>query len=281
MKHHLNIFTFLFLIATVQTYAQDLQGRAYYKTKRKVEITMDSTSVGSAQQQQINDLLQKKFQKEYVLSFNKTQSVYKEVESLGDASDASGTGINIVGINLGGSGNDIYYKDIAAKTYTSQRETFSKQFLIKDSLPKIEWQLENETKQIGNYTCYKATFTKEVERKQLDFSDTSKKEKVVTKTLVTTAWYTPQIPVSNGPDQYWGLPGLILEVNDGSTVMICNKIVMNAQEKIDITEPVKGEKVDQKTYNEMMLKKAEEMSKIYGGNKKKGNGQTFKIKIGG
>ena len=104
---------------------------------------------------------------------------------------------------------------------------------------------------------------------------------MVTKTLVTTAWYTPQIPVSNGPDQYWGLPGLILEVNDGSTVMICNKIVMNAQEKIDITEPVKGKKVDQKTYNEMMLKKAEEMSKIYGGNKKKGNGQTFKIKIGG
>ncbi|WP_340066826.1 GLPGLI family protein [Ascidiimonas aurantiaca] len=281
MKHHLNIFTSLFLFATVLVNAQDLQGKAYYKTKRKVEITLDSTAASSAQQQQLNALLQKKFQKEYVLSFNKTQSVYKEVESLGDAGDASGTGINIVGINLGGSGNDIYYKDVAAKTYTSQREAFSKQFLIKDSLPKMEWQLESETKQIGNYTCYKATFTKEVERRQLNLSDTAEKEKVVKETLVTTAWYTPQIPVSHGPDKYWGLPGLILEINDGSTVMICNKIVMNAQEKIDITEPVKGKKVDQKTYNEMMLKKAEEMSKIYGENRKKGNGQTFKIKIGG
>jgi GLPGLI family protein len=30
--------------------------------------------------------------------------------------------------------------------------------------------------------------------------------------VVTTAWYTPQIPVSNGPRNYHGLPGLIMEV---------------------------------------------------------------------
>ncbi len=33
------------------------------------------------------------------------------------------------------------------------------------------------------------------------------------KQIEVVAWYTPQIPVSNGPGEYWGLPGLILEIN--------------------------------------------------------------------
>ena len=45
------------------------------------------------------------------------------------------------------------------------------------------------------------------------------------------AWYTPQIPVGHGPAEYWGLPGLILEVSAGNTTMLCSKIVMNPAEK--------------------------------------------------
>jgi GLPGLI family protein len=37
--------------------------------------------------------------------------------------------------------------------------------------------------------------------------------------VTITAWYTPEIPVSQGPEGYWGLPGLILEVNDGKTTI--------------------------------------------------------------
>ena len=35
----------------------------------------------------------------------------------------------------------------------------------------------------------------------------------VPKTIEVTAWYTPEIPINQGPADYWGLPGLILEVN--------------------------------------------------------------------
>jgi GLPGLI family protein len=50
----------------------------------------------------------------------------------------------------------------------------------------------------------------------------------------------PEIPVSQGPEGYWGLPGLILEVNDGKTVLLCSKVVLNPKVKAEIKAPSKG-----------------------------------------
>jgi GLPGLI family protein len=36
----------------------------------------------------------------------------------------------------------------------------------------------------------------------------------IPKDVTITAWYT-EIQVNQGPENYWGLPGLILEINDG------------------------------------------------------------------
>ncbi|NAS29405.1 GLPGLI family protein [Flavobacteriaceae bacterium R38] len=282
---NLMIWGIVFTVGSI--HAQELQGVAYYKTKRKVEITLDSTSALSGQQKQINEMLKKQFEKEYVLNFNKTASTYKEVESLGDASTGSG-GIRINAITIGAGGKgDILYRDTKNKTYTHQQESFSKQFLVQDALEERDWKLENETKQIGNYTCYKATFTREIEVQSFtsfnkNEDDAESDKKVEKRKIVTTAWYTPQIPVSHGPSTHWGLPGLILEINDGSTIMICNKVVLNPKEKVEIIEPKKGKKVNGEEFAEIVKKKVEEMNKIYGGGKKgKKNGNTFSIKIGG
>ena len=73
------------------------------------------------------------------------------------------------------------------------------------------------------------------------------------------AWYSPMIPVSQGPTEYWGLPGLILELSAGNTTMLCSKIVMNPEEKIEIKRPTKGEVVTKKEYNEIITGKMQEM----------------------
>ena len=49
-------------------------------------------------------------------------------------------------------------------TWNEVRDTFGKVFLIQDELEPIEWQLESDTKYIGEYQCYKATYTKKVEK---------------------------------------------------------------------------------------------------------------------
>jgi GLPGLI family protein len=82
------------------------------------------------------------------------------------------------------------------------------------------------------------------------------------------AWYSPVIPVSQGPTEYWGLPGLILELSAGNTTMLCSKIVMNPEEKIKIKRPTKGQVVTKKEYNEIISGKMQEMRD----NRGRGNG---------
>ena len=98
-------------------------------------------------------------------------------------------------------------------------------------------------------------------------------------TISITAWYTPQIPVSTGPGNYHGLPGLILEVNDGTETVVCNKIILNPKDDIDISEPKKGKEVTQSEFDEIMKKKMKEMEDRYNSERRDGN--EIEIKIGG
>ena len=104
-----------------------------------------------------------------------------------------------------------------------------------------------------------------------------KKEKV---DVVTTAWYTPTIPVSNGPGNYAGLPGLILEIHEGKQTIICSEIVMNPKDKIKIEEPKKGKKVSQKQYEKIMAKKSKEMMDKFK-SRRNSKGKNIEIRIGG
>lgn len=281
--------------------AQDFQGVATYKTLTKLNLKLDSTSLGSTKakssdvnistemREQIMEQLKKGSQQTYKLSFDKEQSIYKKEEKLEKPKPNSG---NVsFSINFSGGAGDILYKNIKEKRYTSSSETFSKLFLIQDELQEHDWKLENETKNIGEYTCYKATKTftrKETVRTFTSFNvngkdkeDEKKKAPETKEVEVTvTAWYTPQIPVSTGPDIYHGLPGLILEVNDGRTTTICSKIEINPKDGFEIKEPKKGKKVNQKEYDKIVKKKSEEQMEQFRSRRRSGESVQM-IKIGG
>ena len=73
------------------------------------------------------------------------------------------------------------------------------------------------------------------------------------------AWYTLQIPVKHGPAEFWGLPGLILEVSAGNTTMLCSEIVMNPKERKEIVAPDKGKIINKKDYRTTIVGKMMEM----------------------
>ena len=77
------------------------------------------------------------------------------------------------------------------------------------------------------------------------------------------AWYTPQIPVSSGPQSYWGLPGLILEINAGRTTMLCTEIVLNSADTVKIEKPTKGKKVNREEYNKIIEVKTDELKERF------------------
>lgn len=67
-------------------------------------------------------------------------------------------------------------------------------YYYEDNDYPMKWQLSPETTVINGYKCQKA-FTKFEGRKYV-------------------AWFTRQIPISNGPYKFGGLPGLIVSIKD-------------------------------------------------------------------
>ncbi|MBQ4818501.1 GLPGLI family protein [Aquimarina sp. MMG016] len=269
------IVLMLFLIKSIS--AQDFQGVVTYKTNRKMDLKLEDSKMNADMQKQIQEMIKKQFQKEFTLTFNTSESIYKEEQTL----EAPQQAIGGVRVMVAGSGtSDILYKNIKEERFSGKREMLGKVFLVKDQLEKLDWKLEDETKKIGNYTCYKATAKRMEQRVRSITIDNDKKEETPAEEeeITITAWYTPEIPVANGPGNYWGLPGLILEVNNGEQSMLCNKIVLNPKKKVEIIEPTKGKIVTQEKFEEIMQKKMKEMRDRMS---HRGDGESVRIRIGG
>jgi len=227
------------------------------------------------------------FEKTYILTFDKVSSIFKEEEVL-EAPGQRGFGMWGNSFSAGPQ-----YKNVKTQQFIQDQEFFGRQFLITDSLQKLDWKLGTETKQIGQYLCMKATATKTVDEfdwrsmRRRDRNNQDKATKTdstktisvsdeieVPKTIEITAWYTLQIPVNQGPGEYWGLPGLILEVNADRTTILCSKITMNPQQKIEIEAPEKGKVISRTDYNATVKKKMEEMREMYRGRGGRGRGRN-------
>lgn len=283
------VFASYFLLSYLSSHAQkDFQGMAVYESKTS---TADFKSrfegnreITPEMQKMIEERMKKMFEKTFFLNFDKSASIYKEEEKL-DTPGQGGGGFRVMSSMMGGGGT--YYKNVKEKIYKVDKEFMGKEFLVKDSLKTYNWQMTGETRVIGGYNCFKATTVipasktdfrnfrpKKEEEKKDDKAKEESKEGTKTsfmdqielpKEITITAWYTPEIPVSQGPEGYWGLPGLILEVNDGKTTILCSKVVLNPKEKAEIKAPTVGKEVSQKEYDEIVIKKMEEMSEMNNG----------------
>lgn len=247
--------------------AQDFQGKAYYFSKSTMELGRWGATMSEAQKKQIQERLKNRLEKTYILTFNKEESVFKEDEKIDAVSGATDSW----GKNFSPGEQ---YKNVKTKTLLQQQEFYGKQFLIKDDLLAIDWKIGKETKQIGKYMCFKATAS--IPTDDLTWYDFSwnklrrteeQKKDSITGELIepkvemseVVAWYSPQIPLSQGPLEYWGLPGLILEISVGNTTMLCSKIIMNPDEKSKIEAPDKGKEVSKTEYQETVASKMQEM----------------------
>jgi len=256
------IFSFNFL------YSQDFQGKAYYQSKTSFDLGSWGSKMSTEQKNQMKARMKNMLENTFILTFNKVESTFKEEERL----DAPGHGRGM--IFFGGSSSGPRYKNIKEKISLEEIEFFGKKFLISDDVDEIKWEMTNDQKKIGNYICFKAIAKKKVPFNFGEISapkpkddtvkdSTDKKREIKTienpKTIEIVAWYTPQIPVSHGPAEFGGLPGLILELTTDKTVLICSKIVMNPEKKDEILMPTKGEKVTRNEYDEIIKFKMEEM----------------------
>lgn len=252
------ILYFTFVLLPIVTLAQNFQGKVTYEWKASSEEFRKNT-IQPDMPPEMKKFLERKmeliFHKIFALDFDKSTSIYKEERIMTATGDDFVPNISDNGVNIAS------FKEVKAKELIVQKEFYGKDFTVKEPLSEFNWKLESETKKIGDYLCYKATAI--VPFKKLTYEDEEDKstnffvKEKITERLIT-AWYTPEIPVSQGPENYWGLPGLILEINDGNAVTLCTKIVMNPKEKSQIKPLIKGKIVSQKEYDAIVLKKNKE-----------------------
>jgi len=243
---------------------QDFQGRAYYFSKSKMELGSWGARMSEAQKKAIKNRLKNRLEKTYTLSFNAQESLFVEeekVDAISGATDSWGSNF----------ARGKQYKNVDQNQLVQVQEFYGKRFLVKDELQKIEWKMLPETKQIGQYTCFKATAVvpeQELTWFNFSWSDLSNTGSSTTepeiKLTPIEAWYTMQIPVKHGPAEFWGLPGLILEVSAGNTTILCSEIVINPKERKPIKAPAKGTEINKKDYRTTIVSKMTEMRNSYG-----------------
>ena len=116
-------------------------------------------------------------------------------------------------------------------------------FRFEDKLPRIEWQIQDESKNILGYACQKAVgklYNRE-----------------------WTVWFTLDIPISEGPWLLAGLPGLILEAHLDQYIYTATSIDDNTKQSIVV--PTGGKKMTNAEFQEMVQKQTEMMKRGTGG----------------
>ncbi len=131
----------------------------------------------------------------------------------------------------------IIMHDYDKGTKTEIEEFSGKNYIIEDKLIAPKWKVHNKIKEVNGYMCMMATS-----------EDTLKGQKI-------EAWFANDIASSSGPERYFGLPGLIMEVNvnEGEVIISAIKVdKKSVSEEILPPRKMKGKKINQQEYDKMI-----------------------------
>ena len=136
----------------------------------------------------------------FLLYFNPGQSVFSEqnappAEQRVQHSGAEEGGTLEFKVRLGSGEPYAVFTDFSKKQLVSRiTGSGNKTVLVNEGLPEMVWQVEEDQKTIGRFSCRKA--------------------RGHFRGRAYTAWFTSDIPIKMGPWKFNGLPGLILEIYD-------------------------------------------------------------------
>jgi hypothetical protein len=134
------------------------------------------------------------------------------------------------------------YTDLVEGDYVEVREFLGRTFRIPEARPTMAWKLTGEAAKFLGYPVYQAIATQD--------------------STTIEAWFTPEIPVSAGPAQYGGLPGLILTLAVDSNRVVYTATVVDLKTPVEkISAPTDGNKVSRAEYDKIVADKQAEMAK--------------------
>lgn len=185
----------------------------------------------------------------YELLVDQEESQYNFIEKIDNTQKEPGQGMSAT-MQVRSTGT--LYKNTKNGTWTEDVLFENKTYLIKDSLKNLDWTITKEKRNIAGFDVLKATTT---------MDDKYKTE--------VTAWYAPKLNFKNGPDEFWGLPGLILEIEteikhenggrEGKKIVAQKVAVVPSK----IKAPSKGEVISKKDFGDMQEAHYKQMMEMF------------------
>ncbi|WP_194851871.1 GLPGLI family protein [Nonlabens antarcticus] len=207
--------------------------------------------------EKVQDALKRGSQQEFIMEFTAGESSYKEIKKL---AKPMGNGDYSLSFNAHNGSTAAVYKDLLKQQYIKSEDILGKDFLVTGPLESYDWQLTGETKTIGKYTCYQATFKPVLSQAEIEADEAEKQQGGILSMIpdednTITVWYTPEIPISNGPGVYQGLPGFILEVKEKHTILLCTKIEINPKNFDEVSKPKSGKMINVADFEALKIEK--------------------------
>ena len=267
-----------FISISTSAIAQMKEGKISYERKINMHRNLPDPQMKSM----VPEFRTDKFE----LIFNEAVSLFRSVvddEAPDPFANAGG----------GGGGMRMNFRMPTANTFTDvskqmqyeERAFFEKEFLIIDSLKQYKWKLSEETKTIAKQLCKKATTMITAPQMRMRVSiggggnntDTAANTPRAPKETELVVWYAENIPVSFGPDNYSGLPGVIMEIDQDNGATVTTAVEVSAKyPKKELVAPTKGDKMNRAQFQENMQKLMQEMQR--GGGIRMGG---MNIRVGG
>ena len=215
------------LMTTVTMTAQLKEGRIVYERKINMHKNL------SAESQSMKNMIPEFSVSKVELLFNGDETIFRQLPEESDIRESAGEGGERMMIRMGSDDNETYMNHSTGKM-VELRELGPRKYIIEDSIRKMTWKLTDDTKIISGYSCRKAMTTNQ-------------------RKLPVAAWYTEQIPYAGGPENFGGLPGMILELNvaEGEVTFLPVEIKPSVDKNI-VKVPVNGKKISRKDFEKMM-----------------------------
>jgi len=130
--------------------------------------------------------------------------------------------------------DNVVYTDIEKKITRSQKKIFENDFLIVDTVKKIQWKITDEKRQIAGFECKRANA-------------------IIMDSIYVVAYFTEEILVEGGPESFIGLPGMILGVaipREHITWFASSVSIANQNPQVEI--PQKGKTISNNAFRDIL-----------------------------
>ena len=210
----------LLLFLPMLCLAQSIEVKySVYSKQRKAQIEKIMNNVANQGHKGLLAGIEAEKEDSFCLVVRDRLSSYVRIEPEEDLSDDSGPKIVLVSGAFSEEEHAVY-KDMTNHTMTEAKDLLAETYIVETPIPKYDWKVTADNRDIMGL-----------------LNDT------------ITAWFCPEIPVSDGPDVYAGLPGLILDLEDEHYVYRC--IAIDTNSRSEVAAKKRGKKVSTERFEEL------------------------------